>query len=46
MMITKSNGDVTDYYEGDTKDYQQNGRGVLHHIIQGKTIWQYFGDFV
>lgn len=45
-MITKINGDVMDYYEGDTKDFVEHGKGYLNHTVQGKGLWQYSGEFV
>lgn len=44
-MISKANGDVMDYYEGETKDFLEHGKGVLNHTVQGKSVWQYFGEF-
>jgi hypothetical protein len=46
MMITKTNGDVVDFYEGDTKDFVEHGKGFLSHTVKGKGSWQYSGEFV
>ena len=46
MMISKKNGDVVDFYEGDTKDFVENGKGFLSHTVKGKGVWQYSGEFV
>lgn len=46
MFITKTNGDVVDHYQGMTKNFAENGQGILQHTIQGKNVWQYIGDFV
>lgn len=46
MMITKINGDIIDYYEGDVKDRKENGNGVLYHYSNLKVVWQYVGQFV